>query len=352
MKTVLTLMLVLSVLVTPCNGVESRLTKSIRSPAFSVDSNNLFFEYCENYSCDLIMFSIGDKTLTKLLPSDKSLRFTSPGMGQKSSQIVAMATPRDREKPATPQIVLIDLQERTFRRLTNDSSQKYGANFSFDGGKLAYVQSHRERTWFDGSPRPTGWEVHTIDMVTGVNTKQTDFCFYSVSKPFFLPTSDDLVFSAAGPMCNYPDFGKPRIKNGYLKFEERFSEDTIIRFGASRPSLEPWFRNDGNSANPSVAQNSDVLFTSRTNKIDGITKGYYNYDLFLRKDGTNRRLTRLKTIIEGSVLSPDSKSVAYISDPERNRQPSLWLLDIDKESYEMIPLSVGEVNVKSFILNE
>lgn len=335
MKTIKTLVLLMSALVASCS-VQSSPTKSIRNPAFSSDSKNLFFEYCEDKSCNLIMLSLGEKRLTKLLPAEKSLRFASPGMGQKANQAAAIIIPRKSPPSSTPELVLIDLQKSTFRKLTNDLSQKYAPNFSFDGNKLAYIQSHRDRTWFDGTPRPTGWEVHTIDMATGVSTKKTDFCFYGVSKPFFVPGSDDLVFSGDGPMCNYPDSAWPGGSKGYLKYKERFAEDEIFLLGASRPSLEPWFRNQGHSSNPSVAKNGDILFLSRTNKIDGITKGDFNYDLFLREKDTTRRLTHLKTMIMGNVLSPDSKYAAYISDPERNHHVSLWLLDIEKNKHELM----------------
>lgn len=171
-----------------------------------------------------------------------------------------------------------------------------------------------------------------------------------------MPGSDDLVFSGDGPMCNYPDSSWPIGSKGYLKYQERFAEDNVFLLGASRPSLEPWFRNEGHSSNPSVAKNGDVLFLSRTNQIDGIKKGYYNYDLFLRKNDTSRRLTYLKTIIMSNVLSPDSKHAAYISDPERNHHFSLWLLDIEKEKHEMIlpPVleSSQEIQMKTVVLIE
>lgn len=338
-----TLVLLMSVLVMSCS-VQTGLSRQINRPAFSIDSKRLFFEYCADKLCNLVMYNRSDKRLTLLLPADEGLRFASPGLAPKASQVAAITALRDSASPHNPQIVLIDWQRKTFQRLTSDVSHKSSPNFSYDGQKVAYIQSHRERTWNDGSPRATAWDVHTLELATGVTSRKTDFCFYGLSAPFFIPGSVDLAVSGEGPMCNYPDAGTPAGSKGYLKYKERFADDTILRLGPRRQKLEPWFSNGGHSSSPSVAQNGDVLFSSRTNLIDDIKKGYFNYDLFLRREGETRRLTRLKTFISASVLSPDGKYAAYVSDPERAHHFSLWVLDIENDTHEIIPLFALEGN--------
>ncbi|QKV57993.1 MAG: hypothetical protein HT580_12890 [Dechloromonas sp.] len=114
---------------------------------------------------------------------------------------------RKAEFTAYPQIVLIDLDSNTYRRLTNDPSHKYGPSLSFDDKSVAFIQSHRQRTWSSGDPRATGWDIHILDIASGANTRATSFCFYGLSRPFIAPDNGDLIFSGEGPMCNYPEPG-------------------------------------------------------------------------------------------------------------------------------------------------
>lgn len=73
--------------------------------------------------------------------------------------------------------------------------------------------------------------------------------------------------------------------------------------------------------------------------MDGITKSYFNYDLFLWSKQTIRRLTSLKTALGVSALSADGRFAAYVSDPARNNRESLWLYDIEKDTHQLIPLT-------------
>jgi Tol biopolymer transport system component len=285
------------------------------------------------------MYSIAEKTVTILRPADEKLQFSDAGFGPRVNEAVAIVSNRDAAVSRVTQVVVLKPLTSTFRRVTADASIKYKPNFSFDGQKLAYEQSDRDRTWANGSPRATAWDIHTLDVTTGVVDRVTSFCFWGLGRAFLYPGSDDLVFGAAAPMCNYPTAGAPADSKGYLIYKERFAENEIVRLGPNRKALEPWFKNGGHSSFPSVARNGDVLFVSRTNEMDGITKGFFNYDLFLWSDQKLRRLTRLKTALGASALSADGRFAVYVSDPERNHRESLWLYDIEKDTHELIPLA-------------
>lgn len=89
--------------------------------------------------------------------------------------------------------------------------------------------------------------------------------------------------------------------------------------------------------------------------MDGIKKGAFNYDLFLRRGGSVKRLTQLNSMIMGSALSPDGRFAAYLSDPKRNHRESLWVFDIENNTHEKIPLAElmgsgsGQVMTKSLV---
>ncbi|WP_150429758.1 hypothetical protein [Dechloromonas sp. CZR5] len=317
---------------------------SIRNPAFSADSNTLLFDYCKGSECDLVAYSIEGKQFYRLVPAEHELLFAGASAGGAPNLLAGVLRFRKSDFTSYPQIVLIDLNSNTYRRLTDDPSHKYGPSLSFDNKSVAYIQSHRQRTWFSGSPRATGWDVHVLDTRSGVDTRATNYCFYALSKPFIAPDNGDLIFSGEGAMCNYPETATTASELNYKAYREQFGEDNIIRFGSGRPHLEPWLTTRWKHASgPSIARNGDVLFYSRTNELDGIQKGYYNYDLFLKRGEQLTRLTWLKSFLGGSALAPDSRYAAYISDPQRDRQTSLWLLNIETgetQQVSLVPLMV------------
>lgn len=299
----------------------------------------LFFNFCENSRCDLIAYSLDNKVFTRIAPAEDMYYFGSAGIGRTRSQLVSMLRYRNADFTSYPQVVLIDLNTKTYRKLTNDPSHKFAPNFSFDGSRVAYVQSHGQRTWANGEPRANKWDIHVLEIGSSTELRVTNYCFYSVSKPYFAPDNHDLVYSANGPMCNYPTLGQPPGTKGYEQYGKQFGDDTIIRMGPQRKNLEPWFRTtDKHSSNPQLASNGDVLFISRTNNMDDIKKGYFNYDLFLKRGDAIRRLTQLKTAMGGIALSPDSRFAVYLSDPERNRNRTLWLMNIETKEKGQISL--------------
>lgn len=332
--------LLLMVLNSACNagaGLDAR--GDVSHPSFSADGKSLLFDFCKGAECDLVAYSIEGKRFSRIVPVDEEFRFSGASMANRPTVLASILRYRKEGVTSYPQIALIDLDSNTYRRITNDPSHKYGPSLSFDGERVAYIQSHRQRAWFNGDPRATGWDIQVLDIASRENTRATNYCFYALSKPFFAQDNGDLVFSGEGPMCNYPESGAESGKRDYKEYRDRFGEDNIVRFGPMRKRLEPWFRTQGAHANsPHVARNGDVLFVSRTNQTDGIKKGYYNYDLFLRQGEQIRRLTWLKSMINGAALAPNSEFAAYISDPQRNHQRSLWLLNIATGEHQQISL--------------
>lgn len=337
-KIVRLLILPLLAMLTACSTSATSPIK-IENLAFSLNSRILFFNFCKDSKCDLIAYSLDNKTFTQIVPAEGMYHFGSAGFAGSESQLVSMLRYRKGEFTSYPQVALINLNTKTYRKLTNDPSHKYAPNFSYDGSKVAYVQSHGQRTWANGDPRANQWDIHILEVASGTESKVTNFCFYGVSKPFFAPDNADLIFSGDGPMCNYPNLDQPPGTKGFEQYRERFGEDTIVRMGPQRKNLEPWFQTKGrHSSAPQVARNGDVLFISRTNVLDGIKKGYYNYDLFLKLGDTVQRLTQLNTAMDGIAFSPNSRYAAYISDPERNRNRSLWLMNVETGESEQILL--------------
>lgn len=319
-------------------GVSSAI--DIGSTAFSPDGKTLLFDFCKGSECDLVAYSIEEQRFSRIVPVDEKFRFSSASMANHPALLAGVLRYRKAEFTAYPQIVLIDLDSNTYRRLTTDPSHKSSPSLSFDDKTVAFIQSHRQRTWFNGDPRATGWDIHILDIALGANTRATNYCFYGLGKPFIAPDNGDLIFSGEGPMCNYPEPGVASGKKDYKEYKERFGEDDIVRLGPMRKHLEPWVQTEGrHSSSPRVARNGDVLFSSRTNLLDGIQKGYYNYDLFLKRGEQIRRLTWLKSLIEGIALSPNSAYAAYVSDPGRHHQFSLWLLNIETGESKQVALA-------------
>ena len=57
--------------------------------------------------------------------------------------------------------------------------------------------------------------------------------------------------------------------------------------------------------------------------------GNFNYDIYIRENGKNTRLTKLNSYIKDANVSPDGTRIAFLSDEERNQDFSLWVMNSD-----------------------
>lgn len=321
-----------------CGGGPPRKNPGIENLAFLSDSKTLLFVLCNTVRCDLITYAPSEQRFTRIVPDDDTLGFINASKGRAPTEILTMFSARHGDFTNYAQIATVDLATQTYRTIKTGPSHKYDATFSSNGQKIAYVQSHGQRTWANGDPRTSDFDIHVLDLTTGIDTKVTNFCFYNVSRPYFAPDNDDLIFSGAGPKCNYPIPNSPHKTYGYKKYAEQYGEDSIVRIGGEKTVLEPWIRSQAkDSGNPQVADTGAVLFKVRTDLIDG-NQSQFNYDLFLKDQSGVRRMTQLNSVIAGMAIAPDGRTAAYVIGSRKNEAPSLWLMDLTTRIHTKVPL--------------
>ena len=96
--------------------------------------------------------------------------------------------------------------------------------------------------------------------------------------------------------------------------------------------------NDESSFGPSVSlDGSRILFVSRTNELDDI-KGQYNYDLFLREEGANKRLTKLGAYMRDSVISMDGSRIVFVISMKREQDYTIWVMNSDGSDMQEVKI--------------
>jgi Tol biopolymer transport system component len=88
-----------------------------------------------------------------------------------------------------------------------------------------------------------------------------------------------------------------------------------------------------------------IAFFVRANKMDGVTTGGYIYDVFLRENGRNTRVTHLgaKYRLYGVALSPDGSRLTLISEDRKTYENRLWVGNSDGSDMRDITLSSEQV---------
>lgn len=175
------------------------------------------------------------------------------------------------------------------------------------------------------------WDAYEVDLKTGTERRLTDYKFYMMSRPYYMPDGKYFIFSGDGPEMADMSFND--------RCEKAYQENRIFIMDGKENALKPAFQNGWYSNEPAVSRDGTVLFASITNKMDGIG-GPYNYDLFIRKEGKITRLTNMKAMIAESAISYDGTKVVFIADmdPERKGGPTLWIMNSDGSDLKQIKL--------------
>lgn len=247
------------------------------------------------------------------------------------------------------QIGILDLDRMTYRPITRGEGYKQLPSFSRDGRKIIYAQSNRVRE--SGRTRFSQWDFYETDVETGAMTRLTEFCFFAVDNPFYLADGERFIFSGEYPSCNFPSPGDKGKYDYYVKIHR---ENTIfLRTRDDKSPLTPLFYNGETSHSPLLTDDGRIFFISRTNEMDGIKVGNYNYDLFVQEHGNIRRLTNLQTFLTSIAVSPAGDIVAYESDKQRNQERTHWILQVqdgttseltlgDPQSFHILEVVQGE----------
>ena len=196
----------------------------------------------------------------------------------------------------------------------NDSIVQYNTlpSFSPDGKRIIFMRAALKRQRSLGRGKMLShWDVYDVDIETGVERRLTNQQFYDMSQPYYLSDGTRFIFSASTVSAAK----EPDLSNIY------------ILDGRQRATV-PAFKNGWYSTAPSVSLDDTILFRSETSGMDGL-KSPYNYDLFIKKGGNIKRITKMQTYISDQAISPDGSRIVFLENKERKFDWTMWIVNSD-----------------------
>jgi Tol biopolymer transport system component len=300
--------------------------RSISDPQFSNDNSKIIFTHCEGpdknkIRCHLAIYEIPLDKLHQFSPTDNQYH-REPAYSYDSKKITFIAGSDNYRN-----VYVMNRDGSGLRQLThnyNKDLKKDGQNkimqwnavpsFSPDGKRIIFIRSSIKRQRSMGGEMFSNWDVYEIDIETGLERRLTNYAFYQMSKPYYMPDGKRVIFSAS--TLNYDD-GRPKTL------------DAIYIMGAGQYALTPAFTHGWYSTEPSVSSKGDILFLSETSKMDEI-QGRYYYDLFIKAGDTIKRLTnRQFDLIHSPSISLDGSHVVFLASETKSEGPSIWVMNSD-----------------------
>lgn len=334
------ILLIIALLNVGCAHNQSHgIRHGITSPSLSPDNKRIMFAYCQhttdNTACELARYEIATGKIERFKPAEYRIN-SSPAYSPSGRKIAFAARNCDMES----NIFIADVDGNNARQVTNTNIQKEGKqsdeslrydvmpSFSPDGGRIIFMRAAlwRKRTYPLTGEMPTHWDIYTVDLATGAERRLTNFRFYEMSKPSYLPDGKRFIFSARGPK---PVNGKEPVNAE--EYKKQYQDNTIFIWDENNQIFQPAIMQGSYSLDPSVSADGTILFDAVTNTMDGLPRDPYNYDLFLYRDGKILRLTKMGARILQSSISHDGSMAVFLADvnnPRTNRI-SLWLVNTD-----------------------
>lgn len=287
--------------------------KSIRLGGFSPDGNRLLLTYCTDKPvCKFGYYDFRKQKFVSIEPKDVN-QVWSPGGFSPDGSRVAIAIRKKSENERLSQVGILDVNTLLVSEITNSQGYKSGLSFSHDGKKIIFSQSIRERR--AGKTRYSDWDIYEVDVGGGLERKLTEFGFFSVTPPYYLPGDNSFVFSGDVPYGAVSDSVLIRRDEYRMRYKE--NQIFLLSFGIKN-RLGPMFVNGDYSSFPTVsADGKRVVYSARTDKLDAV-KTRFTYDLFLFDGKSHSRLSRLDSLIGDIVLSFDGGIVAFVEQPHKD----------------------------------
>jgi Tol biopolymer transport system component len=318
---------------------DNGIRHGIISPKLSPDNKRIIFAYCQttknDNACELAKYEIATEKIKRFNPTGCRLH-GSPAYSPSGREIVFVAHNTDSES----NIFIADADGSNARQVTNtnikkgdkksDESLKYDGrpSFSPDGSMIIFQRAAlwRERTYPLSGKMLSHWDVYTVDLATGIERRLTNYKFYEMSKPSYLPDGKRFIFSAIGPK---PVKGQDPVNKE--EYKKQYEDNIIFIWDENDQIFQPAIMQGSYSLDPSVSADGTILFMAVTNKLDKLPLDPYNYDLFIKKSGKTSRLTKMGARILESSISHDGSMSVFLADTNnpRTNRISLWIINTD-----------------------
>ncbi len=322
----------------------------IQLHGFSPDNRFLSFDLFRGMSCFASLLDLHSGEVTKIIPPDPDEWWTS-GSFSPSGKYLAFTVKRKSEKLHWSQLGIYDISKGTLKTLTHTQSFKAFPSFSPDEKRLIYSKPERERE--SGKTRYGGWDIYELDIASGQERQLTNYKFYMIGRPFYMPDGKRFIFSGDGGSnfegktkiepYTYKDYSKNQ--DAKKAYKEKYKDNTIFILGEENAELlHPAFTNGPWTNGPNISiEGKRIIYQARSDEMDraaGEKIGGYTYDIFMLENSQHRRLTKLKKSLGGYTMSPDGSLIAYTSKPEKDGETQLWLLDIEKDETKRVEIAL------------
>ncbi|OGQ97828.1 MAG: hypothetical protein A2521_08685 [Deltaproteobacteria bacterium RIFOXYD12_FULL_57_12] len=307
----------------------------MRLGGFSPDNRLLSYDVCRGKNCYAGLLDLHASDITKIVPPDPD-EWWSSGYFSPSGKYLAFAVKRRSENSRWSQLGLYDIETASLKKLTQTQSLKEFPSFSPDEKRMIYAQANSERE--NGKIRFSCWDMYELDIDSGQERRLTDYQFFLIGRPFYLPDGKQFIFSGEGPSHFLDKVGIEASE----AYEKKYQDNTIFILDAKNAELRPVFSNGQLSHSPMISKDGKrMAYVARSddlNRLAGESTLGYTYDLFMLEDGSHRRLTNLKGPLRSGAMSPDGSLIAYVSESERNGEVQLWILDVSQNQLRKIDI--------------
>lgn len=223
-------------------------------------------------------------------------------------------------------------------------------SFSHDGKRIIFKRSGVKRTkpaQFGDPMLSSRWDIYEIEIETSKEHRLTNYEFYLISQPFYLPDGKRFIFSANLSINASP------IESGIEsktrdKYWDKYKWNTIFIMDGEKKDLAPVLKNGRHSDEPKLVQDGVIVFRSDVTDVDGIARtGTIYYDLFIYRAGRITRLVKAPMRILSISLSPDGAKVAFIYRLDDATDADLSIINLDGTERKEILIPWQELTKKT-----
>lgn len=294
----------------------------VSTPSFSPDSTTLVFRECNKADgCGIGFVDLKSDARKFIYAPDEGV-FKNPSFSPDGKLIVTSFF----EDINQSQIVIMGADGKDMRKLTNGKGCRANPSFSPDGKKIIFSYSPLPET--GSSKKCVDQDVFELDLASGKERQLTHFKFYMLRSLHYMPNGKDIIFHGKGPS----------VPIKHKEYVDKFGDNYIFIMSGVDDELSPAITGYPFSGAPSISMDGKIVFAAITNDMDN-AKGKYNYDLFLRANGQDKRLTQLKSTIMYHAISPDGKLIAFLIDTKRDQVYELMIMNVNGSGLRSLGIS-------------
>ena len=326
---------------------------SVRAPSWAPDNQSIVATYSNHIHGDKLVrqfFTGAGEQQVQFFPQIKQKYINAPVFSPDGEKIAFTAG----DDKAT-EVYIMHADGTQLRQLTQSGKYNFAPYFSDDGQSLIYVRSHLLRPSSTFRQTLTDDDIYRYDLSKGRESRLTYYLLYRMGTPMYLGNQHIVIFDGT------PAFKYQQEYNEIGVFALSINSDTSGDSNSKAAESNKLFVMPYKSFDfiPAFTQQDmdyisfrsisrdgrKIAFLVRTNKMDGVTTGDFTYDVFLRENGRNTRVTHLgsKYRLYGITLSSDGSFLALIRKDRKTYDNRLWVGNSDGSGMRDITLSSEQV---------